>query len=56
VRSQRNHIGLALRAYVRLEWQRWRTRVSIFHAKTDIVRAAIRWYRAHPTYSLPSTA
>jgi hypothetical protein len=55
-RSQRNHIGLALRAYVRLEVHRWRTRVSIFNSKLDIIRAAVRLYLAHPTYSLPSTA
>lgn len=28
-RSQRNYIGLALRAYVRLELHRWRSRISI---------------------------
>ena len=55
-RSQRNHIGLALRAYVRLEFQRWRTRFSIFSSKLDIIRAAVRLYLAHPTYCLPSTA
>ena len=41
-RSQRNHIGLALRAYVRLEYHRWRTRLSIFNSKLDIIRAAVR--------------
>jgi putative transposase len=55
-RSQRNHIGLAVRAYVRLEWHRWRTRVSIFNAKLDILRDAVRLYLAHPKFSLPSTA
>ncbi len=55
-RSQRNHIGLALRAYIRLEWHRWRTRLSIFTSKLDIIRAAVRLYLAHPTYCLPSTA
>jgi len=55
-RSQRNHIGLALRAYVRLEFHRWRTRFSIFSSKLDIIRAAVRLYLAHPTYCLPSTA
>jgi putative transposase len=55
-RSQRNHIGLALRAYVRLEVHRWRTRISIFNTKLDIVRAAIRHYLSHPTYCLNSTA
>jgi hypothetical protein len=55
-RAQRNHIGLALRAYVRLEYQRWQQRWSIFHSKMEIVRAAVRQYMAHPLYSLPSTA
>jgi putative transposase len=55
-RSQRNHIGLALRAYLRLEVHRWRTRASIYNAKLDIIRAAVRHYLAHPTYNLNSTA
>jgi hypothetical protein len=55
-RSQRNHIGLALRAYVRLEFHRWRTRVSIFNCKLDIIRVAVRHYLALPTYCLNSTA
>lgn len=55
-RAQRNHIGLALRAYVRLEFHRWRTRLSIFNCKLDIIRAAVRLYVAHPTFCLPSTA
>jgi putative transposase len=55
-RSQRNHIGLALRAYVRLEWHRWRERVSIFDAKLGILRDAVRLYLAHPKFCLPSTA
>lgn len=55
-RAQRNHIGLALRAYLRLELHRWRARVSIFNSKLDILRAAVRLYLAHPIYCLPSTA
>ena len=55
-RSQRNHIGLALRAYLRLEYHRWRTRLSIFNAKLDIIRMAVGLYLTHPTYGLPSTA
>ncbi len=54
--SQRNHIGLALRAYVRLEYHRWRTRLSIFNSKLDIIRAAVQLYLAQPQYLLPSTA
>lgn len=55
-RSQRNHIGLALRAYVRLEVHRWRAHVSICYCKLDIIRAAVRHYLAHPTYCLNPTA
>jgi hypothetical protein len=55
-RAQPNPIGLAIRAYVRLEIHRWRARVSIFHCKLDIIRAAVRLYLAHPIYCLPSTA
>ena len=47
-RSQRNHIGLALRAYVRLEYHRWHSRLSIFNRKLDIIRIAVGFYLAHP--------
>ena len=55
-RAQRNHIGLALRAYLRLELYRWQSRLSIFHSKLDIIRMAVRHYLAHPIYCLPSIA
>ena len=54
--SQRNHIGLAIRAFVRLELHRLRTGVSWHEAKTSIIRSAIRAYLAHPTITLSSTA
>lgn len=54
--SQRNHIGLAIRAFVRLEMHRRRTGVSWYEAKTSIIRSAIRAYLAHPTITLSSTA
>ncbi len=54
--SQRNHIGLAIRAFVRLEMHRLRTGVSWYEAKTSIIRSAIRAYLAHPTITLGSTA
>ena len=54
--SQRNHIGLAIRAFLRLEVHRLRTGISWFEAKTDIIRAAMRMFLAHPTISLESTA
>ena len=46
--AQRNHIGLALRAFVRLELHRTFTLVSHYHSKLSIVRDAIRRFRAHP--------
>lgn len=54
--AQRNHIGLAIRAFVRLEVQRLRRQISYFEAKTAIIRDAIRAYLAHPTLVLESTA
>lgn len=55
-RSQRNHIGLALRAYIRLECHRWWHHLALFDAKLNIIRQAIRHYLAHPWLVLPSTA
>jgi putative transposase len=55
-RSQRNHIGLAIRSFVRLEWHRFRTGVNWFEAKSQIIRQAIRTYLADPLYRLPETA
>jgi hypothetical protein len=52
-RAQRNHIGLAVRAFVRLEWHRWGTGVSWFEAKARIIREAVRSYLAAPLYRLP---
>jgi len=54
--SQRNHIGLAIRAFVRLEIHRLRTGISWFEAKKGIIRSAVRLYLAHPTITLGSTA
>jgi DDE family transposase len=50
--TQRGHIQLALRAFVRLEAYWRQTGVSWYAAKTNIVRAAIRAYLAHPRYTL----
>jgi len=54
--SQRNHIGLAIRAFVRLEVHRLRSGISWFEAKTSILRSAVRQYLAHPSFTLLSTA
>jgi hypothetical protein len=54
--SQRNHIGLAIRAFVRLETYRLHSGNSWFEAKTSIIRSAMRQYLAHPTITLQPTA
>lgn len=54
--AQRNHIGLAIRAFVRLESHRLRTGISWYEAKAAIVRDAVRAYLAQPRYVLVATA
>ena len=54
--AQRNHIGLAIRAFVRLETHRLQRQLSYFEAKSAIIRDAIRAYLAHPTLVLQATA
>lgn len=51
-RPQRNHIGLSIRAFVRLEWHRFQTGLSWFQAKLSIIRAAVRAYLCDPRYTL----
>jgi hypothetical protein len=55
-RAQRNHIGLAIRAFVRLEYHRATAGVSWFQAKWGVIREAVRAYLAAPKYLLPGTA
>jgi len=54
--AQKNHIALAIRAFVRLEVYRLKTHISWFEAKQLIIRQAIRAYLNNPTYILSSTA
>ena len=54
--SQRNHIGFALRAFVRRAYHRFTTGVSRFAAKWAIVRDAVRAYLEQPRYKLPEPA
>ena len=51
-RAQRGHIGLARRAFVVFERWCWRTGVSGYAAKRQIVHHAIRAYRTNPLYRL----
>jgi len=55
-RAQRNHIGFAIRAFVRLERFFFRTGISEVEAKARIVRNAVRNYLAAPFYTLLATA
>jgi hypothetical protein len=55
-RAQRNHIGLALRAFLRLEVHCYHQGISWFAAKTSIIREAVRGYLAKPLYTLNPTA
>jgi DDE superfamily endonuclease len=55
-RAQRNHIGLALRAFLRLEWHFFTTGISGFDAKLRLVRAAVKSYLARPFLTLPKRA
>jgi putative transposase len=57
-RAQRNHIGMSLRAFLRLEWHFFTTGISLFEAKWGLVREAVRCYLARPfiTLAKPPTA
>src|SRR5215208_6058670 len=50
-RAQRNHIGLALRAFLRLEHHSYHKGISWFEAKTSIIREAVRAYLAKPLFT-----
>jgi hypothetical protein len=52
-RAQRNHIELALRAFVRLERHCFHSGTSWFEAKVNIVRHAVTLYLINPLYLLP---
>jgi len=54
--AQRNHIGLAIRAFVRLEVHRLQRHLSYFETKSAIIRDAIRAYLARPTLEIQATA
>lgn len=54
--AQRNHMGFAIRAFLRLEVYSYATGYSWFEAKMQIIRDAIRAYLENPIYVLCSTA
>ncbi len=51
-RAQRNHIGMAIRAFLRLEHHFFTTGVSWYEAKARIYRPAVQAYIAKPLYRL----
>ena len=51
-RAQRNHIGLAIRAFLRLEHHCYTTGVSWYEAKRRVIRGAVRAYIVNPLYNL----
>jgi len=55
-RSQKNHIGLAIRALVRLTWTFFKTGVSQYELKRSIVRDAVRKYRSKPAFQFGAFA
>ena len=48
-RAQRNHIGMVIRAFVRLEHHRIRTGLRWFETKLSIIRPAMQHYLSHPS-------
>ena len=56
IRGQLNHIGLSIRAFLRLEYHRITSRISWFQAKTEICREAVRKYLLNPLFQLPNTS
>jgi len=55
-RAQRNHIGFAIRAFLRLEVHYQKTGVSWFETKACIIREAVRQYLEQPYLVLNPTA
>lgn len=53
-RAQRNHIGLSVRAFLRLEVYCFPRGLSWFEAKLAIMRIAVTAYLVNPLYSLPT--
>lgn len=52
--AQRNHIGLALRAFLRFEAHCFARGISWVEAKTAIIREAVRTYLARPRIGFPN--
>jgi hypothetical protein len=48
-RAQRNHIGWAIRTYLRLIWHEWQTGQTRFATKLAIIRPAVQQFLANPS-------
>ena len=55
-RAQRNHIGWAIRAFLRLEHHRIRTGTSWFETKMEIIRCALQLYLSQTSHILVGLA
>jgi DDE superfamily endonuclease len=55
-RGQRAHIGLSIRAFLRLECHCFALGISWFQAKLGIIREAVRAYLTRPSIRLPECA
>ena len=55
-KAQRNHIGLSIRGFLRMEYHCFSLGQSWFQAKLDIIRHAVRTYLANPNIRLPMVA
>lgn len=56
LRPVSNHIGLCIRAFMRIESHCYREKISWIQAKTGIIRDAVRAYLSNPRYLLLPTA
>ena len=54
--GQKAHLGLALRAFLRLEAHRLQTGISWYEAKLSIIRDAVRAYLTQPRFQLTPNA
>lgn len=55
-RAQRNHIGLAIRTFLRFSVCSFNTGLSCFELKYRIIRNAVRKYMEHPAWTFGATA
>ena len=55
-KAQKNHIGLAIRAFLRFEFASLKTGITWFEAKMRIIRDAVMAYMKNPIYVLQANA